>query len=356
MPVTIEADRVPAFWTEKMRPGGDRNRDGRAEGVRIALINNMPDPALEDTELQFFELLDAAAGELPVEITLYSLPGIARRERGEERLRRYYHGIDDLWSSQVDAVIMTGTEPHQPDLRQEPYWEALIQVLEWAAENTVSAILSCLAAHAGVLHSDGIARQPLGDKRFGVFASSKACDHVLTSRVSGPIRFPHSRWNEVREEDLMSFGYVILTKSAEAGVDLFAKRRGRSLFVYVQGHPEYGATTLLKEYRRDIRRFLNRERETYPSMPVGYFDPVATNLLTDFREKAWLDPQRESMDSFPDAAVAATLGRTWQSSATQIYHNWLGYVRSRKAKIQPFAPISRGIDGQGHQRRPVVSL
>src|SRR5437879_7966185 len=26
--------------------------------LEIALINNMPDPALEDTELQFFELLD----------------------------------------------------------------------------------------------------------------------------------------------------------------------------------------------------------------------------------------------------------------------------------------------------------
>ena len=30
--------------------------------IQIALINNMPDAALEDTEVQFFELLDAAAG------------------------------------------------------------------------------------------------------------------------------------------------------------------------------------------------------------------------------------------------------------------------------------------------------
>ena len=34
-----------------------------AECVSIAFINNMPDAALEDTEMQFFELLDAASGE-----------------------------------------------------------------------------------------------------------------------------------------------------------------------------------------------------------------------------------------------------------------------------------------------------
>ena len=78
---------------------------------------------------------------------------------------------------------MTGTEPRQPDLRQEPYWSALTEVLDWAERNTASTILSCLAAHAGVLHSDGILRQPLDDKQFGVFESSKVCDHELTRHV-----------------------------------------------------------------------------------------------------------------------------------------------------------------------------
>jgi len=46
--------------------------------LRIALVNNMPDAALEDTELQFFELLSAASGDLPIQVELYSLPGIPR--------------------------------------------------------------------------------------------------------------------------------------------------------------------------------------------------------------------------------------------------------------------------------------
>ena len=47
-------------------------------------------------------------------------------------------------------------------------------------------------------------------------------------------------------------------------MDLFVKKKEKSLFVHFQGHPEYGAQTLLKEYRRDIKRFLRGERETYP--------------------------------------------------------------------------------------------
>ena len=75
---------------------------------------------------------------------------------------------------------MTGTEPRQPNLRNEPYWSALANVLDWAESNTTSTVLSCLAAHAGVLHSDGIERCPLNDKQFGVFDFAKAANHPLT--------------------------------------------------------------------------------------------------------------------------------------------------------------------------------
>ena len=36
----------------------------------------------------------------------------------------------------------------------------------------------------------------------------------------------------------------MLTQSADGGVDLFVKKKKRSLFVHFQGHPEYGAQTL----------------------------------------------------------------------------------------------------------------
>jgi|SRR5580704_3683623 homoserine O-succinyltransferase len=357
MALLIDGGRIPPRWAEKKGLRTARlhdHYDSGAECVEIALINNMPDPALEDTEMQFMELLDAASCDIPVRLKLYSLPRVPRGERGQQHLSSFYSGIDDLWNNKFDAVIMTGTEPRQPDLRQEPYWSALADVLDWAERNTVSTILSCLAAHAGVLHSDGIRREPLSDKLFGVFESAKVCDHELTRHASRPMRFPHSRWNEVRENSLIDCGYHVLTRSAQAGVDLFVKQKKKSLFVHLQGHPEYGARTLLKEYRRDIKRFLRQERETYPAMPYGYFDAAATRLLTEFQQTALARPHEEQLVFFPEKIVVEALQNTWQSSATCVYRNWLQYMLSKKAEASPFVVMAESF-AQVQRKRSAVS-
>ncbi len=317
MPLIVEGGRIPPRWASEgaCRKGG-ANCATPTEHLNIALINNMPDAALEDTELQFFDLLDDASGDVPIYLKLYSLTGIPRTDRGQRHLNSFYYSLDELWQNQFDAVIITGTEPRQPDLRDEPYWRVLKDVFDWAERNTVSTVLSCLAAHAGVLHSDGIQRYRLSDKQFGVFEFSKAAEHAMTTGVD-LVRFPHSRWNEVRADELAASGYTVLTQSAEGGVDSFAKKKRQSLFVHFQGHPEYGAQTLLKEYRRDIRRFLQKERETYPTMPNGYFDAASATLLTQFQQTALADPSEKQLAYFPEAVVKI-LERTWSSSATQI--------------------------------------
>src|ERR1700678_914976 len=216
MPLIIEGGRIPPRWADKKnlhaRPAAIDTCAANAECVRIAFVNNMPDSALEDTEIQFFELLEAAAGDIPVRLKLHSLSGVPRGERGQQHLSGFYFGTDDLLNDRFDGAIMTGTEPRQPDLRNEPYWSALGNVLDWAESNTASTILSCLAAHAGVLHSDGIKRHSLGDKQFGVFDFAKTSAHPLTANIDS-VRFPHSRWNEVRASDLAACGYSVLSHS-----------------------------------------------------------------------------------------------------------------------------------------------
>jgi homoserine O-succinyltransferase len=353
MPLIIEGGRVPTRWAEKqnLRPVASTTGPAGRDCVSIALINNMPDAALEDTEMQFFELLDIASGDVPVTLKLYSLPGVPRTNRGQQHLNNFYFGVDDLWNNRFDGVIITGTEPRHPNLQDEPYWATLASVFDWAAENTSSTVLSCLAAHASVLHSDGIPRHPLPDKRFGVFESGKISDHELMSSAARILRFPHSRWNEVREQELTPSGYLVLAKSREAGVDLFVKRRKRSLFVHFQGHPEYGAQTLLKEYRRDIKRFLRRERETYPLMPQGYFSETAAQLLNDFRGRALCDRRENVIDSFPQSVVHG-LQNIWQSSGACVYRNWLSYVAAEKGDAVAIALVP-GAGAFGS--RPVTS-
>ena len=337
MPLIIDGGRVPSRWAERL-PRSIIPIDGhvrRMDGPSIALINNMPDPALEDTEIQFFELLDIASGDFPVYIKLYSLTGVPRTDRGERHLNSFYYPFDDLWKNQFDGVIITGTEPRFADLRQEPYWNLLAQVFDWAQRNTSSTILSCLAAHASVLHCDGIKRHPLPDKKFGVFEATTSGDHFLMSHAKDTVRFPHSRWNEVRENELVAGGYTVLSKSVDAGVDVFVKKAKKSLFLHFQGHPEYGAQTLFKEYRRDIKRFLRKERETYPISPHGYFDGVAAEAMNAFREQAMADRREEMIDVFPES-VTKMLQHTWQGSAIGVYKNWLQYMVERKAERGSF--------------------
>ena len=341
MPLIVEGGRVPPRWASEgaCRKGGP-NCATPTEHLNIALINNMPDAALEDTELQFFDLLDDASGNLPIYLKLYSLTGVPRTDRGQRHLNSFYYSLDELWQKQFDGVIITGTEPRQPDLRDEPYWRVLADVFDWAERNTTAAVLSCLAAHASVLHSDGICRHRLSDKQFGVFDFAKTDGHSLTAGTSERVRFPHSRWNEVQAGALTACGYTVLTQSANGGVDTFVKKKRQSLFLHFQGHPEYGAETLLKEYRRDIRRYLKRERDTYPTMPEGYFDFAGERLVADFRDVLLSDRREELMEGFPEAALVGTLQRTWHSSATSIYRNWLNYMVSKKAEVSKFTAVS----------------
>ena len=113
------------------------------------------------------------------------------------------------------------------------------------------------------------------------------------------MQFPHSRWNEVRADALTSCGYEILTQSAEAGVDLFVKKK-RSLFVHFQGHPEYGARTLLKEYRRDIKRFL-RQRKRNVSHHAAWIlrRRGSSSFCPIFERMCKSDPREEHMAGFP---------------------------------------------------------
>jgi homoserine O-succinyltransferase/O-acetyltransferase len=344
MPLVINGGRVPDHWAQQqtVQNGSPpaRNNLEAACGVRIALINNMPDAALEDTEEQFFSLLDGAAGDLPVHVQLFYLPDVPRGDRVQDHLRSYYLPVAELWNKRLDGAIITGTEPRQRNLRDEPYWNTLASVFDWAEEHTASTVLSCLAAHASVLHSDGIERNPLGDKQFGVFEYQRAGEHVLTDGLPRLVRFPHSRWNEVPANALTENGYDVLDRSVGAGVNLFVKDKGNSLFVHFQGHPEYGSRTLLKEYRRDIRRFLKQERTTYPSMPRGYFEPAACELLADFRHIAETHPAEETLAAFPESRLVDGLHNTWQSSAWHIYRNWLRYMLSKKATSSPLGSLS----------------
>ncbi|MGH7879181.1 MAG: homoserine O-acetyltransferase/O-succinyltransferase family protein, partial [Candidatus Binataceae bacterium] len=140
---------------------------------------------------------------------------------------------------------------------------------------------------------------------------------------------PHSRHNGLAEEALVSKGYRIVARSREAGVDTFIRDQ-KSLYIFLQGHPEYDRAALLREYRRDVGRFLSRERDSYPEMPQRYFDEAAASVFSSFQRRAQHDRSIALHASFPAAVAEGKLAYEWYRPAVHLYSNWLAYLSDRK--------------------------
>jgi homoserine O-succinyltransferase len=283
----------------------------------------MPDGALRATERQFRGLLHAASHNLSISLRYFSLPGVPRGPQADAYIHQCYENVDQLWLNQLDGLIVTGTEPHAPVLQDEPYWPALRDLIDQVNTHAIPTIWSCLAAHAAVLRTDGIPRRPLRDKLCGVFECERVGDHEILA--DGPLRWrvPHSRQNELPEEELLSRGYLVLSRSPQVGADIFV-REDRTLFIFLQGHLEYHPEALFLEYRRDVRRFLTGERSNYPAMPIGYFDSNAAAALGAFQAQAINHRSSEAFLQFPEMATGAEWA--WRGLAVRLYSNWLSYI------------------------------
>jgi homoserine O-succinyltransferase len=305
---------------EHLIRGHAADRARRIRPIRIGLINNMPDAALHATEAQFTTLLQAAAGDDYISLRLFWLPEVPRATEVRERLEGAYWPIDALFDEPLEGLIVTGAEPRAAMLSQEPYWARLCGIVDWAEGHTRSSIWSCLAAHAAVEHLDGIRRVRLDSKCCGVFEHSVA-PHALTGGLEAPLLTPQSRWNELCADALGDAGYFLLSVSNGAGVNIFVRHR-RSQMVFLQGHPEYDSAALLKEYRRDVHRFLEGQSDGYPSMPRNYFGEDARQRLDAFREDVLSNGKAEPL-AFPFLPEHLMPGHTWRDGAVRFYRNWL---------------------------------
>ncbi len=313
--------------------------------IVIGLVNNMPDAALRRTEGQFKALLGGTPPGPAILVRSFFLPDVPRSERAKMYLHEFLEPVTNLWDSRVDGLIVTGSEPRAPMLTDEPYWGSLTELVDWAEENTSSTIWSCLAAHAATLHLDGVQRQPLGSKLSGVFGCRNAGSHPLLAGMPASWCVPHSRYNDLPARTLSERGYQMLSVSDQAGADIFIRQRS-SLFVFLQGHPEYDRFALFREYRRDVTRYLYGERDTYPEIPLGYFDDLAAAELTAFRQRALQNRRPETMECFPHDASASNLMHGWHEAAVRIFANWVaGLVAAKRQDRQPAALAMLGQGG-----------
>jgi len=303
------------------------HHDEKPGALRIGIVNNMQGTALKNTERQFLDLLAMASRDLPLRVDFYAVKDVSRSAVDQGSLhQRFYRNMGDLERGPPDGVIVTGTEPKAADLRDEAYWPSFMRLFDWIESDGPSAIFSCLAAHAAVLHYDGVARKRLAQKRFGMFDHLVVRPHRLTSALGTSIRVPHSRWNEVSVEALSDSGYQILTLSPDAGADLFVKP-ARNPLLFFQGHPEYDAQTLHREYQRDVRRYLAGDQENYPDLPRFYFEERDEILFEAFAVRAKAERIPALMEGMPAVRPMAPQ----HPPAVSIYRAWLLQLEEAKS-------------------------
>ena len=320
----------------------------------IGLVNSMPGEALGHTERQFRDILSAACGQATPRLRFFTLDDVSRA--GPR-----YDDVAALATAEVDGLIVTGMPPRAASLRDEPYWDKLAALVDFAMEHAIPTVWSCLAAHAAVLHLDGIERQRLPEKLSGLVACTRAeTDHALLAGLPERWWMPHSRYNELPTEALRRAGYRLLSHGADAGADagadLFA--RDDAPFLFCQGHPEYDAAALLREYRRDIRQFLAGERDSYPAAPRDYLSDAVAPQLAAFHRQALRDRTPDTIAAFPMDACLADLTHSWRDLAIGIYANWLGLVAERQAARPPMATTAAAAWGRPRAgwARPAVRV
>ncbi|HUY07929.1 MAG TPA: homoserine O-succinyltransferase [Candidatus Dormibacteraeota bacterium] len=309
--------------------------------LEIAFVNLMPDTAFSDTEEQFLGILSDAARrhQSPLRVRRYWIRGVPRGASVMRRISRSYLEIDTLIGSQVDGLIVTGTEPRAETIEDEAFWPALAQLIEWSSEAVPSVLLSCLAAHAAAKLFQGVERTLLPQKLSGVFRTERAGTGAIAQGLPTPVWLPHSRSNDIPTSRLTARGYRPVLTAGESWTALEFER-SQARFLVFQGHPEYAGNSLLREHRRDVRRYLNGERPLYPPVPEGYLDQSGLRLLEDFAAlPTTIARDPAGLSTFPTQAVEAHIQPTWRHVAETLYGNWLAQVQSRRAARKSADPI-----------------
>jgi homoserine O-succinyltransferase len=334
--------RLKHFGLEIMDVGDALHQDIRE--LHIGFLNMMPDAALTATEHQFINLVGNCNKIAQFYVYPFSIPELNRGEKAEEHIRRHYFQFEELKARGLDALIITGANVINPSLDQELFWEPLMDVVNWAEHNVASIFCSCLATHALVKHHHGIERRHLPAKRWGVYSHKVDWpEHPLVRDINTRFDAPHSRFNTVDKERLEDVGLRVLAESEQADVHL-AVSPDLFRIVYFQGHPEYDASSLLKEYKREVFRYINGELNNPPPYPENYLSREAREIAELFLEDALMAREKsEALPEFPEAEIMQHVDNTWRDTGKAIVNNWLGLVY-RLTNLDPHKQYMDGVD------------
>ncbi len=256
--------------------------------LRLLLLNLMPTKIVTETQI----LRKLSNTPLQIEVELLQTISHDAKNVSFEHLSTFYRSFAQVEHERFDGMIITGAPVELLDFESVDYWDELCRIMEWSRGNVHSTLHICWGAQAGIYYHYGISKYALPEKLFGVFEHNVVKpSSPLVRGFNDIFRAPHSRYTEVRAEDIEAHPSLeLIATSREAGVYLAKSTDSRHFFVF--GHPEYDTNTLQLEYERDLARGLNIKP------PAHYF---------------------------PDDNPTRQPRSTWRAHAQLLYTNWLNY-------------------------------
>lgn len=257
--------------------------------LEFLFLNLMPKKIT--TEIQYLRKLSNSP--IQINIELLRVDQHVSRNTPQKHLDTFYKNFDEVEDRYYDGMIITGAPLDQVDFDDVNYWERLERMIRWSAEHVTSTLFSCWAVAAALKVFYDLPLMYRKDKLSGIFWENSA--HSTDPLIRGfDDRFlaPQSRFidfpTSIIEEktDLQ-----VLADSPRTGMFLGCSPDKRQ--IYVTGHPEYDASTLAEEYRRDLNAGKN------PNIPENYFPHDDPDL--------------------PPPCV-------WRSHASLLFANWVNYI------------------------------
>lgn len=256
--------------------------------LNLLMLNLMPTKIVTETQL----LRKLSNTPLQIHLELLQTASYIGHYTDSSHLDSFYTTFEKIKHNSYDGMIITGAPVENLDFTDVDYWDELCEIMEWSKTHVHSTLHICWGAQAALYYHYSVPKYSLPQKIFGVF------EHEVLKPSSPLFRgfddvflAPHSRYTEVREEDIKSVSDLeIMATSSEAGIFALKTQDSRKLFLL--GHPEYDPDTLALEYRRD------KEKGIPIQVPKNYFRNDDPSTLPIVR---------------------------WRSAGQLLYTNWLNY-------------------------------
>ena len=256
--------------------------------LQILILNLMP--LKEDTELQLLRSLSNTP--LQVDCSFLMTSSHEATHTSKSHISKFYLNLDEVRRNYYDGMIITGAPVENLPYEEVTYWAELCRIMEWSKTHVTSTLHLCWGAQAALYYHYGIPKYPREKKLSGIYRHRVYHHSIpLIRDMDDYIDCPHSRWTEIRKQDVRKHPELItLAESDEAGILLLMDREGKQIFV--QGHPEYDRMTLDTEFHRDRGRGMDAR------VPVNYYE-----------------------DDDPNSRPVLS----WRNMANTLYTNWLNY-------------------------------